>query len=65
MMLFVDAHLDDVTVKERKLPPPLGKGVSGERGVRLRAPRRGRARAERKVVRAHETTTLMEREHAR
>ena len=32
MMLFADAHLDDATVKERKLPPPLGKGVSGERG---------------------------------
>ena len=32
MMLFADAHLDDATVKERKLPPPLGKGVGGERG---------------------------------
>ena len=31
VMLFADAHIDDVSVKERKLPPPPGKGVGGER----------------------------------
>ena len=43
MMLFADAHLDDVTVKERRLPPPPGRGVGGDRGRNAaRPPQRGR-----------------------